>query len=113
MAWVAYDRAIKSAAETGMKGPWRSGKRAAAIHDEVCRRGYDEERQTFVQIYGKPQHDVSLLWTRGVGFLAPKDPRVAKPHGEASAAVGRTDLQSLQRSEYEAGCGLSGSPEDA
>jgi GH15 family glucan-1,4-alpha-glucosidase len=77
MAWVAYDRAIKSAAEFGMKGPvdeWETQR--AAIHDEVCRRGYDEKRKTFVQVYGEPQLDASLLLIPAVGFLPPDDPRV-------------------------------------
>jgi GH15 family glucan-1,4-alpha-glucosidase len=77
MAWVAYDRAIKSAAEFGMKGPveeWEAQR--AAIHDEVCRHGYDAERQSFVQVYGEPQLDASLLLIPAVGFLPPDDPRV-------------------------------------
>jgi GH15 family glucan-1,4-alpha-glucosidase len=78
MAWVAFDRAIKSAAEFGMKGPideWTSVR--AAIHDDVCRHGYDAKRKTFVQVYGEPQLDASLLLIPAVGFLPPQDPRVA------------------------------------
>src|SRR5262249_27825153 len=44
MAWVAFDRAIKSAEEFGLEGPidrWREV--AATIHAEVCRRGFDQE----------------------------------------------------------------------
>jgi GH15 family glucan-1,4-alpha-glucosidase len=77
MAWVAFDRAIKSAAEFGMHGPVREWKaQRAAIHEDVCRRGYDEQRQTFVQVYGEPQLDASLLLIPAVGFLSPEDPRV-------------------------------------
>ncbi len=78
MAWVAFDRAIKSATEFGMKGPvdtWTSVR--AAIHDDVCRHGYDAKRETFVQVYGEPQLDASLLLIPAVGFLPPQDPRVA------------------------------------
>lgn len=77
MAWVAFDRAIKSAAEFGMDGPvkeWEAQR--AAIHEDVCRHGYDEGRQTFVQAYGEPQLDASLLLIPAVGFLAADDPRV-------------------------------------
>ncbi|QQO13225.1 glycoside hydrolase family 15 protein [Bradyrhizobium diazoefficiens] len=77
MAWVAFDRAIKSAAEFGMDGPvetWEAQR--AAIHDDVCRHGYDENRKTFVQVYGEPQLDASLLLIPAVGFLPPDDPRV-------------------------------------
>src|SRR3569623_508933 len=77
MAWVAFDRAIKSAAEFGMDGPEQDWKaQRAAIHDEVCRHGYNEQRQTFVQIYGERQLDASLLLIPAVGFLPPDDPRV-------------------------------------
>ncbi len=53
MAWVAFDRAIKSAEQFGLPGPldrWR--EIAAAIHDDVCRRGFDRELGSFVQSYG-------------------------------------------------------------
>ncbi len=78
MAWVAFDRGIKSATEFGMKGPIDGWKRIrAAIHEQVCRYGYDAKRKTFVQVYGEPQLDASLLLMAGVGFLPPQDPRVA------------------------------------
>lgn len=77
MAWVAFDRAIKSAAEFDMHGPLRSGRpQRAAIHEDVCRHGYDEGRQTFVEVYREPQLDASLLLVPAVGFLPPEDPRV-------------------------------------
>jgi GH15 family glucan-1,4-alpha-glucosidase len=77
MAWVAFDRAIKSAVDFGMDGSvedWVAQR--DAIHDDVCRRGYDEKRRTFVQAYGEPQLDASLLLIPAVGFLPPEDPRV-------------------------------------
>ena len=49
----------------------------AAIYDDVCHHGYDPDRQTFVQTYGEPQLDASLLLIPTVGFLPPGDPRVA------------------------------------
>ena len=77
MAWVAFDRAIKSATEFGMKGPVEEWKDIRAeIHEEVCGRGYDVERRTFVQVYGEPQLDASLLLIPAVGFLPPEDARV-------------------------------------
>jgi GH15 family glucan-1,4-alpha-glucosidase len=61
-----------------MQGPvdeWEQIR--AAIHEDVCQNGYDPERQTFVQAYGQPQLDASLLLIPTVGFLPPNDPRVA------------------------------------
>ena len=77
MAWVAFDRAIKSAEQFGLEAPlarWR--ELAAAIHADVCRRGFDPELGSFVQSYGSKHLDASLLLLPLVGFLPPDDPRV-------------------------------------
>ena len=77
MAWVAFDRAIKSAEQFGMDGSldgWRAMRKA--IHADVCDHGYDRDRASFVQVYGEPQLDASLLLIPAVGFLPPEDPRV-------------------------------------
>jgi len=77
MAWVAFDRALKSAEQFGLEGPldrWREV--AAAIHTDVCRRGFDRELGSFVQSYDSKQLDASLLLLPQVGFLPPDDPRV-------------------------------------
>ncbi|MGE5818172.1 MAG: glycoside hydrolase family 15 protein [Deltaproteobacteria bacterium] len=77
MAWVAVDRAAKAIERLGLKGPverWR--KLCSAIHDEVCRRGFDKELNAFVQFYGGKELDASLLMIPLVGFLPPADPRV-------------------------------------
>jgi GH15 family glucan-1,4-alpha-glucosidase len=77
MAWVAFDRAIRSAGQFGLEGPldrWREV--AAAIHVDVCRRGFDRELGSFVQAYDSKQLDASLLLLPQVGFLPPDDPRM-------------------------------------
>jgi GH15 family glucan-1,4-alpha-glucosidase len=77
MAWVAFDRGIKSAEEFGMKGPIAEWKKLReTIHRDVCRNGYDRDRQAFVQSYGRPELDACLLRIAVVGFLSPSDPRV-------------------------------------
>ena len=47
-----------------------------AIHAQVCAAGYDAQSNTFVQSYGSPHLDASLLLIPQVGFLPPDDPRV-------------------------------------
>jgi GH15 family glucan-1,4-alpha-glucosidase len=77
MAWVAFDRAIKSAEAFNLEGPldrWR--QQCRKIHDEVCRRGFDAEQGSFVRSYGSKELDASLLLLPTVGFLPPADPRV-------------------------------------
>ncbi|HYA07935.1 MAG TPA: glycoside hydrolase family 15 protein [Xanthobacteraceae bacterium] len=78
MAWVAFDRAIKSAETFGLPGPldeWR--KLRELIYDEVCERAFDTARGTFMQAYGSDQLDANLLLLPCVGFLPASDPRMA------------------------------------
>jgi GH15 family glucan-1,4-alpha-glucosidase len=77
MAWVAFDRAVKSAEAFNLDGPldrWREQRRK--IHEDVCRRGFDPELGSFVRSYGSKELDASLLLLPTVGFLPPGDPRV-------------------------------------
>ncbi|MBA3889697.1 MAG: glycoside hydrolase family 15 protein [Gemmatimonadaceae bacterium] len=77
MAWVAVDRAIRTAEEFEREGPldrWRETRQR--IHDEVCERGYDEELGSFVQAYDSRLLDASLLLIPLVGFLPVDDPRM-------------------------------------
>jgi GH15 family glucan-1,4-alpha-glucosidase len=77
MAWVAFDRTIRSAEEFGLEGPverWRVVR--DQIHADVCERGYNRERGAFVQSYGSEQLDASLLLIPLVGFLPATDARV-------------------------------------
>ena len=78
MAWVAADRAIKSAEQFGMDGPverWKDLRRR--IHQDVCANGYDRDLGSFVQSYGSKLVDASLLLMPVVGFLPAHDPRIA------------------------------------
>ncbi len=77
MAWLAFDRAIKSANQFGLDGPVvRWCELAAAIHADVIRHGFDRELGSFVQSYGSKQLDASLLLLPCVGFLPPDDARI-------------------------------------
>jgi GH15 family glucan-1,4-alpha-glucosidase len=77
MAWVAFDRAVKAVERYDLEGSidrWRLLR--DEIHDQVCRRGFDEQRNTFTQYYGSPELDASLLMIPLVGFLPASDRRV-------------------------------------
>ena len=77
MAWAAVDRAVFAAQEHGLDGPVDRWKRLRAhIHEEVCTKGYDPDRQTFTQFYGSRGLDASLLLMPTVGFLPANDERV-------------------------------------
>jgi GH15 family glucan-1,4-alpha-glucosidase len=77
MAWVAFDRAIKSAERFGLRGAidhWR--KLRDQIHHEVCDRAYDSLLGSFTQSYGSKELDASLLLIPLVGFLPWTDLRI-------------------------------------
>jgi GH15 family glucan-1,4-alpha-glucosidase len=77
MAWVAADRAVRGIVESGLPGPLERWRRLRdRIHDEVCARGFDSQRQTFTQYYGSSDLDAALLYMPLVGFLPPDDHRV-------------------------------------
>jgi GH15 family glucan-1,4-alpha-glucosidase len=77
MAWVAFDRAVKSVERYKLPGPverWR--KIRHTLHEEICQRAYDPKLGAFTQAYGSSAMDASLLLMPLVGFLPPRDPRV-------------------------------------
>ncbi len=108
MAWVAFDRAVRSIEEFGLDGPlerWKSVR--SAIHDEVCRHGYDAEHNTFVQSFGAAELDASLLLIPLVGFLPPDDPRVRG----TVAAIERRLVRNGLVLRYDTAAGTDGLPE--
>jgi GH15 family glucan-1,4-alpha-glucosidase len=83
MAWVAFDRTIKAVESFGLSGPvetWRALR--AQIHEDICEKGFDREKNSFVQYYGGKAVDAALLLIPQVGFLPADDPRV---HGTVAA----------------------------
>ena len=76
MAWVAADRVVRILEAIGAQEPLERFQRVREdIHAEVCREGFDAERNTFTQSYGSRQLDAALLLIPQVGFLPPSDPR--------------------------------------
>jgi len=88
MAWVAFDRAIRSYEEgEPFDAPvdrWRTIR--DQIHAEVCEKGFDKDLNSFVQSYGSKSLDASLLLIAHMGFLPQDDPRVVG----TVEAIGRT-----------------------
>jgi hypothetical protein len=83
MAWVAFDRAVKGAESFGLSGPvddWR--RLRVQIHEDICRKAFDPDKNSFVQYYGSKGVDAALLLIPQVGFLPPEDARV---HGTIAA----------------------------
>lgn len=77
MSWVAVDRAIKDAEAYGLEGDlkrWRELRQR--IHDDVCEKGFNAERNAFVMHYGSDALDAVLLLIPQLGFLPIEDARV-------------------------------------
>jgi GH15 family glucan-1,4-alpha-glucosidase len=79
MAWVAFDRAVRSHEAFGRGDHerahrWRALR--AEIHGDICAHGFDASLGSFVQSYGSTELDASLLQMPIVGFLPADDPRV-------------------------------------
>jgi hypothetical protein len=77
MAWVAIDRAIKTAEEHELE---RTGRRVEEGPQgdprPGLRRGVQRPKGSFTQYYGSDELDASLLMIPLVGFLPANDPRV-------------------------------------
>ena len=77
MAWVAFDRGIKTAEKFGLEGPVERWRRIRAeIHDEVCAKAFNSRMGAFAQSYGSDRLDAATLLIPTVGFLPHGDKRV-------------------------------------
>ncbi|WP_326577122.1 glycoside hydrolase family 15 protein [Actinacidiphila glaucinigra] len=78
MAWAAADRAVRTLEGlphlSGDADSWRAMR--GEVHREVCRKGFDRERNTFTQYYGSKELDAATLLIPQVGFLPVTDSRV-------------------------------------
>jgi GH15 family glucan-1,4-alpha-glucosidase len=77
MAWVAFDRAVKSAELYELPGPverWRDIR--DEIHADVCKKGFNVAKGSFARAYGSEHLDASLLLLPAIGFLPPDDERI-------------------------------------
>ncbi|MGH6636859.1 MAG: glycoside hydrolase family 15 protein [Gammaproteobacteria bacterium] len=77
MAWVAVDRALHACERLNLEGAIEQWKVLRdRIHRDICEKGFDTRRGSFVQYYGGKGLDASLLLIPVVGFLPASDPRV-------------------------------------
>jgi GH15 family glucan-1,4-alpha-glucosidase len=81
----------------------------ATIHSEVCAKGYDAERNTFLQSYDARGVDASLLQIPIVGFLPPDDPRVS---GTIDAVIAELSTDSGLVRRYRTDSEVDGLPGD-
>jgi GH15 family glucan-1,4-alpha-glucosidase len=78
MAWVAFDRAVKSIEQSRVDGPVERFRALRdRIHADVCAHAWSPTKRAFTQAYGSEHLDASLLLMPQVGFLPAHDPRFA------------------------------------
>jgi GH15 family glucan-1,4-alpha-glucosidase len=107
MAWVALDRGARLATRLRLDADVAAWRREAdALRAEVLERGWDAARGCFVQVYGEPQLDASVLIAAKVGFLRRSDPRVRSCLDAVRRELGSSCEDLIYR--YRAADGLEG-----
>jgi len=107
MAWAALREGARLARDlraADLVERWT--READVLHAEVCERGWDPVRRTFVQAYGEPQLDAALLVIPKVRFLPRTDPRVRSTLEAVRRELATTCEELVYR--YRASDGLSG-----
>ena len=105
MTWVAFDRASKAPDSTAQqKARWK--RVARKIHADICEKGLNPKHGCFVQAYGSPQIDASLLLLPMVGFLPATDKRIKATVRQIEKRLIHKGL--VQR--YETSTGVDGLP---
>ena len=107
MLWAAFDCAIRAVENFGLDGPVERWHRLRdEIAAEVEAKGFDSERNTYVQYYGSTEVDASLLVLPQTGYLAPDDPRMLG----TVAAIERDLLHNGLLMRYRTESGVDGLP---
>ena len=77
MCWVALDRALRLADKRSFPADDEKWKRTRnEIYEEIMVRGWNPDRNAFVQAYGTDTLDASTLIMPLVFFVSPTDPRI-------------------------------------
>lgn len=79
MCWVAVDRGLRLAEKRSFpadREQWL--KTRDNIYEEIMAKGWDSERQAFIQRYGSTSLDAANLVMPLVFFVSPTDPRMLK-----------------------------------
>ena len=76
MSWVGLERALRIASARGLPADvrkWRSSR--DQIYHQIMAKGWNEERQAFVQHYDTDSLDAAVLLMPNLQFVAPTDRR--------------------------------------
>ncbi len=107
MAWLAFDRAVRTATSRNLDAPVaRWTKVRDRIHADVCEKGFDGTRNSFMQAYGSSKLDASLLRIPLVGFLPGDDPRVIGTVDAVQKTLVKNGMVMRYEPDSESGDGL-------
>src|SRR5215203_976590 len=109
LSWVALERAGRIARQRGLpSGDGRWIAERDAIYEEVMEKGWNPEKNSFVQYYGSDALDASLLMMPLVKFVGPTDPRWISTLDRIQRELAYDTLVKRYRTEYAAPDGLEG-----
>ena len=75
--WVALDRGLRIAEKRRLPVDYdRLRREATRIYETVMEKGFDKQRNTFVQAFGSDALDASTLLMALMLFVSPSDPRM-------------------------------------
>lgn len=112
MMWAAFNEGIRAVAEHGFEGEVETWKEYRdRLEQEILAHGFNEELNSFTQVYGGTEVDASLLQLPHTRFIHPRDPKmlgtVAKieedlvdPHGLVYRYRTEAGLDGLAGDEY-------------
>jgi GH15 family glucan-1,4-alpha-glucosidase len=109
LSWVALERAGRIARQRGLPsgdGRWMAER--DAIYEEIMEKGWNPEKNSFVQYYGSDALDASLLMMPLVKFVGPTDPRWISTLDRIQQELAYDTLVKRYRTEYAAPDGLEG-----
>jgi GH15 family glucan-1,4-alpha-glucosidase len=102
MCWVALDRGIRLAQDTGRDAPlerWRAVR--AELREQIEKRAYDPLQGAFTQSLDGLALDAAVLRLSAVGFLDARDERIVRTVDAIAAALDEDGL--VRRYEAEDG----------
>ena len=105
MMRAAFDCGVRAVERFGLPGPvdrWRACR--DELRAEVEEHGFDAAAQSYVQAYGAPEVDASLLQLAQIGFVPADDPRMLG----TVAAIERELLRDGLVLRYRAESGVDG-----
>jgi GH15 family glucan-1,4-alpha-glucosidase len=109
MSWVALERAGRISRQRGLPsgdGRWMAER--DAIYEEIMEKGWNPEKNSFVQYYGSYALDASLLMMPLVKFVGPTDPRWLSTLERIQQNLAHDTLVKRYQPEYAAPDGLEG-----